>query len=454
MIVLRLIAFGRSSRGTRFGIRDWRAGPSNANAAPDSAARRYTGQATDNPWNVSSARSAAVTAMAIWVTSMILRRSIASATTPSLTQIDQTVTYVPTGATWKYLDNGSDQGSGWRGNGFGDSSWKSGAAQLGYGDGDETTVVGFGDDPDNKFVTTYFRKTFTVVDATKVKSLALRLLRDDGAVVYLNGQEVFRDNMDPGPVAFDTYASEPIEDTSFHAASLSLAALQNGTNTIAVEIHQGTAYSSDISFDLELKATVTQIIVTPPPPGPGSLPAGWSSSDIGPVAIAGDASFADGTFSVTGSGTDIWGKSDGFRYVYQQLDGDGEIVARVASMQRTDLLAKAGIMLRETLAADSREASLVVTPAAGIRFLRRNATGGATTNALTTDNRGISVPYWLKLVRSGSTITAYRSADGTNWQFVGSDTIAMSKSIFVGLAVTSHQGALTNAATFDHVSVS
>src|SRR5207237_10889367 len=70
--------------------------------------------------------------------------NIAAATTPSVTQIDQTVTYIPTGATWNYLDNGRDQGHGWRGNGFGDSSWKSGAAQLGYGDGDETTLVKFG----------------------------------------------------------------------------------------------------------------------------------------------------------------------------------------------------------------------------------------------------------------------------------------------------------------------
>src|SRR5207302_6540692 len=106
---------------------------------------------------------------------------------------------------------------------------------------------------------------------------------------------------------------------------------------------------------------------------------------------------------------DIWGKSDSFRYVYQPLDGDGEIVVRVASQEKGNLLAKAGIMLRDTLAADSKSASLFVTPAAGVRFIRRNQTGGASTAAVSTDNFGVTAPLWLRLVRSGDTITAFRS---------------------------------------------
>src|SRR5829696_1491244 len=87
---------------------------------------------------------------------------------------------IPTGATWKYLDNGSDQGTGWRAPAFSDSGWASGAAQLGYGDGDETTVVSYGPDSANKYITTYFRRSFTVPDASVYQSTSLRLLRDDG----------------------------------------------------------------------------------------------------------------------------------------------------------------------------------------------------------------------------------------------------------------------------------
>src|SRR5687767_2816259 len=88
---------------------------------------------------------------------------------------------VPVGAVWKYLDNGSDQGTAWRSTTFNDTSWASGPAQLGYGDGDEATIVGFGPDSANKYITTYFRRSFNVPDASIYQSMTLRLLRDDGA---------------------------------------------------------------------------------------------------------------------------------------------------------------------------------------------------------------------------------------------------------------------------------
>ena len=102
------------------------------------------------------------------------------------------VTLISTGAVWKYLDTGADQGTAWRGLGFVDDTWALGPAQLGYGDGDEATIVGFGADANNKYITTYFRNTFNVVDASSITNLRARLERDDGAVVYLNGTEVFR----------------------------------------------------------------------------------------------------------------------------------------------------------------------------------------------------------------------------------------------------------------------
>ena len=162
---------------------------------------------------------------------------------------------VPTGASWKYLDNGSDQGTAWRATAFNDTSWSSGPAQLGYGDGDEATVVGFGPDSSNKFITTYFRRAFSVTNAAAFNALTLRLVRDDGAVVYLNGVEVWRTNMPAGTVGFTTPASAAIagaDESTFLQTTLSPSLLVNGTNVLAVEIHQSSGTSSDISFDLQL----------------------------------------------------------------------------------------------------------------------------------------------------------------------------------------------------------
>ncbi len=165
---------------------------------------------------------------------------------------------ISTGAVWKYLDNGSDQATAWRAAGFDDSSWASGPAQLGYGDGDEATTNSFGADTNNKFITTYYRKSFNVPNAASLTNILLRALRDDGAVVYLNGTEVLRDNMPAGQILFSTPASSNIED-SFAITNPSPSVLVSGANTIAVEIHQSGTNSSDISFDLELVANFTPV---------------------------------------------------------------------------------------------------------------------------------------------------------------------------------------------------
>jgi hypothetical protein len=165
---------------------------------------------------------------------------------------------IPTGATWKYLANGTDQGTTWRAGGFNDSSWPSGPAQLGYGDGDEATLVGYGPDPNNKYITTYFRYAFNVPNASLFNGLTLRLMRDDGAVVYINGVEVWRTNMPTGNVGYLTPASIAVggvDESQFVQTTLSPAQLINGTNVIAVELHQSGGTSSDISFDLQLLGT-------------------------------------------------------------------------------------------------------------------------------------------------------------------------------------------------------
>jgi hypothetical protein len=158
------------------------------------------------------------------------------------------------GSAWKYLDNGSDQGTAWFAPAFDDAAWNSANAQFGYGDGDEVTPLNFGPNPNNKYVTYYFRRTFFLdEDPARVQGLTLSLLRDDGAIVYLNGQEIHRAGMPPGPVNFGTYATGAGE-YSLQVESLSAAGLRAGTNLMAVEIHQGSAGSSDLSFDLGLAA--------------------------------------------------------------------------------------------------------------------------------------------------------------------------------------------------------
>jgi hypothetical protein len=167
------------------------------------------------------------------------------------------VTLISTGAVWKYLDLGVDPGLTWRANGFDDSSWSSGPAQLGYGDGDEQTVVSFGPNSSQKYPTTYFRTAFNARGRTNALAVHLRVLRDDGVVVYLNGLEVFRDNLPAGTISNGTYAVAAIADDEegiLLSVSLPGMSLLPGTNVVAVEMHQNSPTSSDLSFDLELKA--------------------------------------------------------------------------------------------------------------------------------------------------------------------------------------------------------
>ncbi len=162
---------------------------------------------------------------------------------------------VKQGATWKYLDDGSDQKTAWRAAGFDDSAWRSGRAELGYGDGDEATVVRFGPDKNDKFVTTYFRHAFTVPSGTEYESLELALNVDDGAVVYANGKEAARVRMPRGNVASKTFATRASGEGEFKSLEISPQLLTVGRNVLAVEVHQASKNSSDISFDLELTGT-------------------------------------------------------------------------------------------------------------------------------------------------------------------------------------------------------
>jgi hypothetical protein len=168
------------------------------------------------------------------------------------TQSIRAAAFVPFGSTWKFLDDGSNQSNAWRSIDYEDDGWASGPAQLGYGDGDEATEVSYGTNAGNKYITTYFRQTFNVSDVSLFTNLLLNIIRDDGAVVYLNNVEVFRSNMPTGAVNYLTRAPDGSSDNAVAGTNVSPSRLVNGVNLLAVEIHQDDDDSSDISFDLEL----------------------------------------------------------------------------------------------------------------------------------------------------------------------------------------------------------
>lgn len=186
------------------------------------------------------------------------------------------------------------------------------------------------------------------------------------------------------------------------------------------------------------------------------LPPPWSKSDVGPVGIEGDSAYQSGTITTVASGTDISSNDDQFHYVHQQTAGNCTIIARITSLQNVNPMAKAGLMIRQTLDGNSKNVFLGVTPTTtnGIRFQNRSVTSGSTVTSHTRTGSGSSIPRWLRIVRSGDTFTASRSSNGSNWTTMGSVTVSMTGTVFIGLATTSHDNALATSATFTNVSLS
>lgn len=183
-----------------------------------------------------------------------------------------------------------------------------------------------------------------------------------------------------------------------------------------------------------------------------SLPASWASQDIGVVAGPGAAESSEaGSWTTISGGTDIWNDADSFHFTYKALVGDGEIVARVDSIEDSGAFAKAGVMIRESLVAGARQATVNLTPTNGVQFIRRLSTGGVSDGTTTHD--GTVAPQWVRLTRVGDSITAYFGADGVNWTQLGSETIAMDSVVYVGLASASWNSAQLNTSSFSNVDV-
>jgi F5/8 type C domain/Ricin-type beta-trefoil lectin domain-like len=180
-----------------------------------------------------------------------------------------------------------------------------------------------------------------------------------------------------------------------------------------------------------------------------TVPSPWSTADIGAVAATGSASALNSAFTVTGSGADIAGTADEFRYVYQAGSADCSAVARVAAVQTTATDAKAGVMIRESTAANSAFAAVYITPGVGAVFQTRTTTGGGTGSAVVS---GITAPRWVRIVRTGSSFAGYYSADGSTWTQIGSSTtISMATAVQLGLCVTSHLDGTLCSSIFDNV---
>lgn len=218
-----------------------------------------------------------------------------------------------------------------------------------------------------------------------------------------------------------------------------------GSDTIALgtTAYVGIAATSHHA-GMRTTADVSNVSFGASAPPSSSLPSGQSSADIGSPAIRGTASFSNGRYTIEAAGADIWNYADQFHYVYQPVTGDVEVLAQVVSLTAADQWSKAGVMIRESLAANSPHAMALTSVGRGYAFQRRAATGSYSEH---TSGGSGTAPGWVRLVRKGDLISAYRSADGNTWTSMGTDTIPMNETVYVGIAVTSHNvSAATTAA--------
>ena len=280
----------------------------------------------------------------------------------------------------------------------------------------------------------------------------------------------------PAPAAPAITLTSPSNGASYSApAAIPMAATvtDNGNNITKVQFLDGSTvvgedytppYSATLntstvgSHPIQARvvhglsgSTVDSSVATVSVTG-GSLPPGWTGADIGAVGVAGSSSHSGGVYTISGSGADIWGTSDEFQFVSTTMTGDGEIRARVSSQTNTHPWAKAGVMIRDTTAANSAHAMMAVTPGNGFAMQYRTTTGGSSSS--------ISGPAlnpfpnnWVRLTRSGNLITSYVSANGTAWTQVGQATITLGSTVSIGLPVLSTDDAVLSTATFDNVAV-
>lgn len=218
----------------------------------------------------------------------------------------------------------------------------------------------------------------------------------------------------------------------------------------AADIKLGSTAYVGLATTSDAGAAVTRARLSEVAVHSGSLPDGLKSKDIGKPKVAGRALHSNGTFRVSGAGEDIRDARDEFHYVYRAVVGDVDLRVRVASIQNIDQSSKAGVMIRESLADDSSHAMAFTSAGRGYAFRRRAETGHASDN---TDGGPGTAPGWVRLVRSGTLIEAYRSADGESWSSMGSDVILLPETVYVGVAVTSNRKGSAAEGVFNNLSI-
>jgi hypothetical protein len=192
-----------------------------------------------------------------------------------------------------------------------------------------------------------------------------------------------------------------------------------------------------------------------------SYPRDWTEEDVielslwfigRPAYAGGFTEGSAGTYTMTGSGADIWGVFDEFHFAFKMLSGPGSIIAKVESIGNTNDWAKVGVMIRETLDSDSEHAMMAVTPGNGVWFGWRREAGK---DSYSQKQDAITAPHWVKLERDISgNFRAYHSSDGSAWQALGAaQNIQMNRDVYIGLALTSHDAALTCEAVFSNVTI-
>jgi glycosidase/regulation of enolase protein 1 (concanavalin A-like superfamily) len=215
-----------------------------------------------------------------------------------------------------------------------------------------------------------------------------------------------------------------------------------------VQVNQSGTYTATHTNAAGCPSTQAYSLTVNPPPS--NLPSPWVTADIGAVGAAGSASYASSTFTVNASGADVFDFADEFRFVYQPFSGNVTVTARVASLTNTNAWAKAGVMIRESLNANSSHAAMLLTPSNGFSFQYRNGTGAGSTAAGSASG---AIPNWVRITRSGNTITGFRSTNGTSWTQTGTVTLTLPSSVYIGLFATSHNDGVLTTATFTNVTV-
>jgi regulation of enolase protein 1 (concanavalin A-like superfamily) len=231
-----------------------------------------------------------------------------------------------------------------------------------------------------------------------------------------------------------TFAPSSIAGVATSSITLATSATTlPGTYVIPV-----TGTSSSLSNTTNISLTVDPVGVQ------------FTDLDIGDPETPGTFSVNGGTFTVGGSGSDIFNTADQFNYAYQTASGDLTVIAHVDTQTDTDVWAKSGVMIRSSTADDAASAGVFATPGHGVAMIVRTADGGG---SIDLGQAQQNVPVWVKLQRSGNTFTGYASPDGVNWTLISTKEVDMTGSVTAGLAVTSKRESTLNVSTFDSVTI-